>query len=567
MRLLAQAISRGDVMMRARLGRAGWVSAGRRAPVSAVLAVLAALSAAPGLASPAAPRLTFTDAELALAQGVLRDPGLAAFYGGNGLRQVFTGPESRARRAALLAAVRTAPEHGLPAARYQPERLAALALIDDADPAIEAELAGIFALWVHDVSAGILDPRKLDSTNKREAEGVDLAALLTAFASAPDPARVLAGAEPQAPQYQVLKRALAAQRGTSAPEGTPPAPEGKWKIGARDPRLADLRARLVASGIPLAPAAAPEVYDTGLATAVAEYQRATGLPDDGIAGPRTIARLNAPPSAGPRELLVAMERWRWLPDDLDEGQDRHIWVNLPSYTAQIVSAAGDVTFDTKVVIGKAEHDLQTPEFSDRMEFMVANPRWNVPRSITVKEYLPRLKKNRNAASQLDIINRAGKVIPRDQIDFSQYTEANFPYRMRQKPSDDNALGQVKFMFPNPWNIYLHDTPSKGLFGESARAFSHGCVRVARPIDLAHALLSGQTDSPEAVFSKALAAEGERYINLKPPVPVHLVYFTTLPDAGGRMRRYPDVYGRDGAVWAALSAALDEGAGEKLATAD
>ena len=547
-------------------GRLGGAMAGRIRPLVAALILSLGTGSAAG-ANAVPPRLDFSDSEMALAEGLARFPALAAFYGGNGLKPVFSGPEAQAqaRRAALLAAVETAPQHGLAAWRYKPERLRAL--LDSAGPETEAELAAIFAIWVHDVSAGVVDPRRLGHGIKRDAQGADTAALLADFATAADPAAVLARAEPQAPQYQALKRALAAARGFAAPEGTPPAPEGKWRTGDRDAALPALRARLAAVGFDAGPAADPTLYDDGLTAAVAAFQKAAGLPDDGITGPRTVARLNARPSAGPKDILTAMERWRWLPDDLAEGQSRYIWVNLPTYTARIVDAGGQTTFETKVVIGKTTADMQTPEFSDRMEFVVANPRWNVPRSITTKEYLPRLKQNPNAAGHLDIVNSAGKVIPRDQIDFSRYTEGNFPYRMRQKPSDDNALGIVKFLFPNPWNIYLHDTPSKGLFGESRRAFSHGCVRVGRPVDLARALLSEQTSDPAGMFSKALAGGQERYLVLKPSVPVHLVYFTLAPEADGSLRRYPDVYGRDAEVWAALSKTLKAPEADQLLAAE
>ena len=204
-----------------------------------------------------------------------------------------------------------------------------------------------------------------------------------------------------------------------------------------------------------------------------------------------------------------------------------------------------------MVIGKADPSYETPEFTEPMKYIVVNPRWNVPRSITVKEYLPRLQANRNAVRHLDVVDGRGNVIPRERIDFRRYTAANFPYRMRQKPSDDNALGVVKFMFPNPWNIYLHDTPTKHLFNESRRAYSHGCIRVGRPIDLAHALLEGQLSDPEAAVSKALGTGRETYLNIRGDLPVHLVYFTAFPDESGQIRRFPDIYGRDALVHAAL----------------
>ncbi len=178
-------------------------------------------------------------------------------------------------------------------------------------------------------------------------------------------------------------------------------------------------------------------------------------------------------------------------------------MNLTDFTARIVDD-GKVTFETRSVVGATKSDQRSPEFSDVMEFMVINPTWNVPRSITVKEYLPMLQKNPNAAGHLRIIDSSGQVVNRGAVDFTQYTANTFPFAMKQPPSDGNALGLVKFMFPNKYNIYLHDTPSKSLFGREVRAFSHGCIRLADPFDFAYALLSRQTKDPEALFKSKLA---------------------------------------------------------------
>jgi murein L,D-transpeptidase YcbB/YkuD len=178
----------------------------------------------------------------------------------------------------------------------------------------------------------------------------------------------------------------------------------------------------------------------------------------------------------------------------------------------------------------------------------------VPRSITTKEYLPLLQRNPNAAGHLKIVDRAGNVVSRGSIDFGRYTAANFPYSMRQAPSDQNALGKVKFMFPNPWNIYLHDTPQKALFANDVRAYSHGCIRLADPVDFAHALLAPQTDDPEGLFASYLKTGAEAGLRLAAPVPVHLVYFTAYPSPRGQMTYRRDVYGRDAAIFRALTEA-------------
>lgn len=518
-----------------------------------------ALDAVPVAALPA-PRLAFSEQEMALAQRVAGDPGLADFYGTNGLQPIFLGPEGAPRRAALIEAVGQAASHGLPPARY---RQAALRRLDrEGVDSVEEELgfARAFARWSHDVSGGILDPRKVESGIKREVQRPRTGDLMREFARTADPAAVLAALPPRDPRYEALRSALGRQSQLAAPAEVPLVPEGLWREGMSDSAVAMLRVRLSSIGFAAPPLGSPASFDAPLAQAVAAYQQAAGLPADGVAGPRTVARLNRGTGPEAEAILVALERMRWMAGhDLNA---RHVWVNLPEYNARIFEGGREI-FETRAVIGKANREFETPEFSETMKYLVVNPRWNVPRSITVKEYLPRLQANRYAVAHLDVVDGAGNVIPRDRIDFRRYSAASFPYRMRQKPSDDNALGVVKFMFPNPWNIYLHDTPTKHLFNQSSRAYSHGCIRIGRPIDLAHELLRPQVANPDAVFAKALKSGRETYLNLRPPVPVHLVYFTAFPDETGKIHRFPDIYGRDALIHAALvkagldSAATDE----------
>lgn len=250
-------------------------------------------------------------------------------------------------------------------------------------------------------------------------------------------------------------------------------------------------------------------------------------------------------------IVVAMERMRWL-GDTPLG-DRHIWVNLPHFNAQVVDH-GKVTFETRAVIGKNIADQQTPEFSDVMEHMVINPSWGVPRSIIVKEYLPLLQANRNAVGHLQVVDNKGRVIPRGSVNFAGYSARTFPFGMRQPPSNDNALGLVKFMFPNQYNIYLHDTPAKNLFSQEVRAYSHGCIRLADPFDFAYALLAAQTDDPQGTFEGFLKTGRESTVKLEQNLPVHLVYFTAFPGAKGQMMYRRDIYGRDAMLFDALTEA-------------
>jgi murein L,D-transpeptidase YcbB/YkuD len=296
---------------------------------------------------------------------------------------------------------------------------------------------------------------------------------------------------------------------------------------------------------------ATETYDGAMQKAVQRFQIDHGLTADGVAGEATIAEINVGVEDRWQSVVVAMERLRWM-NGVSLGK-RHIWVNLPDFSAKIIDN-GKVTFETVTVVGMNQADRRSPEFSDQMEFMVINPTWNVPRSITVKEYLPMLQKNPNSVRHLKIVDRRGRVVNRAETDFTQFSARNFPFSMSQPPSDSNALGLVKFMFPNKWNIYLHDTPSKSLFNKEVRAFSHGCIRLGQPFDFAYALLAPQSSDPKGEFAAHLNNRAETTLPLKTPVPVHIVYFTAWPTPKGRIEFRRDVYGRDGRVFDTLEKA-------------
>lgn len=534
-----------------------------RGLLTAMMALYAAAAVQPGVAQPfsggsagaavaAAPRLNFTAEDMALAEAVSGDPQLAAFYGANGLDPIFAGRRGPVLRAALAEVAGESARHGIAPERYDP------AVLDRPASTIVIEIAQarILARYLHDMTGGVVHPASIDPQIKREVRRPALARMMADFAQAPDPAAYLRQVQPHDPAYLALQAALAGPQDLIVSADLPPAPTALWRVGMRGEGVLPLRERLASLGFQ-AGSDDPAVYDAALSQQVARYQEAVGLRPDGVAGPETIGRLNDDGTGDnprSRAIAVAMERLRWMGGE-DLGS-RHVWVNIPEFAASIMDGGHEV-FRTRVVVGKTDHDLRTPEFSDRMEYVVVNPRWNVPRSITVKEYLPRLKANRYAVTHLDIVDGRGNVIARDRIDFSRYDAGNFPYRMRQKPSDDNALGLVKFIFPNPWNIYLHDTPTKHLFASSSRAYSHGCVRVSDPFDLATQLLSGQSSDPRALFQRALDGGRETWLHLEPELPVHLVYFTAFPDQTGQIRVFPDIYGRDAEVWAALqTASLD-----------
>ncbi|MEO0829265.1 MAG: L,D-transpeptidase family protein, partial [Pseudomonadota bacterium] len=247
------------------------------------------------------------------------------------------------------------------------------------------------------------------------------------------------------------------------------------------------------------------------------------------------------------QVIVAMERERWMNKPRGE---RHVLVNITDFSARIVDN-GKTTFQTRAVVGHVDLDRRTPEFSDVMEHMVINPTWNVPRSIATKEYLPLFQRNRNAAGHLVLYDSRGRKVSRGSVNFNAYNARTFPYAIKQPPSRRNALGLVKFMFPNKYNIYLHDTPAKNLFSHETRAYSHGCVRLNDPFDFAYTLLAKQTNDPVGLFQARLKTGVESVVPLEKQVPVHLIYRTAFTQPKGRVNFRRDVYGRDAKIFNAL----------------
>jgi murein L,D-transpeptidase YcbB/YkuD len=383
----------------------------------------------------------------------------------------------------------------------------------------------------------------------RKRQRPDRQELLNSFRGS-SPEAFLRSLAPATPQYTALMKEKIRLEGLIASGGWGPSVPGSRKLepGDSGPSVIALRNRLIAMGY-LDRSASPD-FDILLEDAVRRFQSAHGLEADGVAGKGTLAEINKPAEARLKSVIVAMERERWLTPDRGE---RHVLVNQTDFTAKIVDR-GAVTFETRSVIGKNVHDRRSPEFSDIMEHMIINPSWHVPRSIATKEYLPQLKQNPHAQGQLEITDSRGRRVNRNEVDFTQFTARTFPFAMRQPPSRSNALGLVKFMFPNKYNIYLHDTPQKHLFAREVRAYSHGCIRLAQPFEFAYALLAKQTENPKDFFHRILSSGKETKVDLEVKVPVHIIYRTAFVGDKGQAEYRRDIYGRDAKVWAALEAA-------------
>ncbi len=486
----------------------------------------------------------------ALAQAVAGDDDVAAFYRARDYAPIWMTDRgtNRARVQALVGAFESSDAHGLPSAQYDHRNLQGMvrAASDDVSRGtLEGQMTRLFLQYARDIQTGILVPSRVDEEIVRKIPYRGRTATLVAFTRS-NPSNFMRSLPPKTPEYaRLMKEKLRFERLVASGGWGQQVPGGRLEAGASGDAVVILRNRLMAMGFLGRTNTA--VYDESISSAVQQFQLAHGLAADGVVGPGTLAEINKQPAERLTSIIVAMERERWM--NRPRG-DRHVWVNLTDFSAQIIDN-NRVTFQTRSVIGADVEERRSPEFSDIMEFMVINPSWYVPRSITVKEYLPLLQQNRNAVSKLEMRDARGNAVSRAGVDFNSFNEDTFPYSFREPPSQGNALGLVKFMFPNRYNIYLHDTPAKSLFGRETRAFSHGCIRLRDPFDFAYALLAPQTANPEAFFQARLSTGNESRVNLETPVPVHLVYRTAFTQAAGMTQFRRDVYGRDARIWNAL----------------
>ncbi|MEZ5752322.1 MAG: L,D-transpeptidase family protein [Paracoccaceae bacterium] len=479
----------------------------------------------------------------ALAEGVAENRALSAFYRETGYAPLWTGAEDRARRTALVSALSRATEHGLPAARYDLAGLleAFAAVETERDRGlVEARASLTFLQYARDVHSGVLEPATVIADIVRDLPRPDPAVLMRDFAAA-EPVSFIRNLAPRAPEYARLYRAKSVIEQQIAAGGWGPRVQsGALRPGDRGEAVIQLRNRLIAMGfMPRVPSAS---YDGVMQAAVQRFQIAHGIEADGIAGSATIEAMNVSPEARLRSIVVAMERERWL--NIPRG-DRHVWVNLVDFTARIVDF-DRVTFETRSVVGA--RNTQTPEFSDIMDHLEINPDWTLPRSI-VAEMWGALSSG--GAGHLQLIDSRGNVVPREAVDIGAYSPTSLPFELRQPPGPGNPLGEVKFMFPNAHAIYLHDTPSRSLFGRDVRAYSHGCIRLQDPREFAYELLRPQEADPVDFYHRIQRSGRETHVNLETPIPVHLVYRTAFTSVDGTMNYRNDVYGRDERLYDAL----------------
>jgi murein L,D-transpeptidase YcbB/YkuD len=494
---------------------------------------------------------------------------IITFYRLNSFRPLWVGQSSLNQKAEVaLAVLAGAESEGLNVSDYAAPSLE----LTQTQNALQGNLAssarfdlGLTAMllrYAEHIHSGRVFPNRMSGYYDLAPPALNLGKVLYDFSTQADLALYVASLAPPHPAYGAMKKALADLRAKVDLSGEEPIPAGeRIKLGGKDARVPMIRARMIKLGFlseedsfawmlghPADEASDPGelelTLDKALSEAIKAFQQTNGLEKTGQVDKVTISALNEPSDQdNVQKLIWNMERMRWLPRDLG---DRHIIVNQAAYELQIVQA-NTTAWRTKVIVGKPE--TQTNVFSDVMETVVLNPYWNVPKSILTHEMLPHLMEDPYYLDDkgYEVVNAQGEILSSGSVDWWSYGD-QIPFDVRQPPGNGNALGNIKFLFPNKHNIYMHDTPHKKLFKEAVRAFSHGCVRVEDPRALAEHVLGWDRQK----IDDLIASGGNQEIKLDNPVPVHLTYFTAWPDENGQIVYYSDVYKRDKRLEKALS---------------
>ncbi len=442
------------------------------------------------------------------------------------------GPGKAGR--ALLAALAAAEADGLDPARYDPARLAPGA----EGSAVDAGLTAAFLLHASDLARGRPVPAGQPFW-RLPTRDADLAALLAEAARSGHPESVLAGLRPTHPQYRALCEALARYR-TLAARGVEPEPlpaRSRLRPGARGPAVTALRARLWREGdLAAATAAGGDVFDAAAAEALKRFQARHGLAATGTLDPATVAALNVPAEERVRAIGLNLERWRWM---APPAARRSVLVNVPTFELHAYEDEREA-FAMRVVTG--EPGRPTPVFREDMTTVVFSPYWNVPPIIAATETLPLVLRDPGYVRRMGLeVLRGDEVVDPLRVNWRRDASR---VTFRQRPGAGNALGRVKFLFPNPFNVYLHDTPQTALFARPRRAFSHGCVRVEQPARMAEWVLHGARGWTSARIRAAMGAGRESAVPLPDAIPVTVAYFTVWVDPDGTVQFRPDVYGHD-----------------------
>jgi len=414
----------------------------------------------------------------------------------------------------------------------------------------DAALSLTMMRYASNLYQGRINPRVVDFSLDIEPKKQDLPALLRKLAASEIPEALLTDLEPKLKLYEYLKDALVNYRklAKEAPTDIIAIP-AKFKPGDHHADVPKLRKRLSVLGdlTDADPNDASHVYDKPLAEAVKRFQTRHGLTPDGIIGKGTVAQLNVPIADRLKQIQLGLERMRWLPVHID---GRYLMVNIPSFQLfgfHNGSGSDHPDLEMNVIVGEVIDGHNTPIFHADMTYVNFRPYWNVPPSIAKKEYVPLLSRKPGylASHDMEIVDSFAANATAYSASAGNIQQlANGALKLRQKPGPKNALGLVKFSFPNTNNVYLHSTPSQGLFKRTRRDFSHGCIRVEFPVTLAEFVLKDREEWPREKIEEAMQSDKPKIVTLKTPIPVYIFYSTVLADASGKTMFYDDLYGHD-----------------------
>jgi len=490
------------------------------------------------------------------------------FYARREYAPAWMGHDGRFSQAdSLIATIRESDREGLPPDGYhlpliesmiaevRQQRGKGKPYDPDAAADLDLLLTDAFLLYGSHLLAGRVDPETLHADWVAYNPVTDLAAVLQSALDANTVEHSLKGLRPPHPGYIGLQNTLMRYRNLAEQGGWPVIPPGdRLEKGDRGERVGLLRKRLAISGdLDLPEPEDATVFDDALESTVRSFQRRHGLEPDGIVGRETLSALAVPVEDRVRQIVLNMERWRWVPRDLGR---RYLLVNIPEYKLRLYEDS-EVAMEMRIVAGK--NFTATPVFSGTLNYLELNPYWNIPHKIAVEEILPKVRTDPGYLAKRGIRvfsswrNDAAEIDPAT-VDWNKLGDRSFLFKLRQDPGPRNPLGRVKFMFPNRFAVYLHDTPSTELFRISSRDFSHGCIRLEKAIGLAAYLLRNNPRWTRQKIEEAIARGERAIIPLDEPIPVNILYWTAWVDDKGTVHFHEDVYERDNPLAMALKEA-------------